>query len=1455
MHTMFLAVLTILALAGVPAFHAGAAVPQFTERAQAAGLANPGFTFCLAADDFDGDGDVDVFEGNYTRPGWSSPHQPRLYANDGAGNFALVTDSAFAICVGSVWLDMDADGDLDAVTFTDGVTPLVCYENLGGLQFVDVTAAVGLAGVNAVQVDVCDFDGDSWLDLVVARRAASGTTIEVWCRRGTGFVQEQVFPTPTTTPTTAIDFITAFDWDRDRDPDLLVHDGGAYWDYDPRTYALENRPGEVTAFAVFPVPEFPATWSPFTWTDVDLDGDWDFFAGASDYHGGQNHLVVQQTPGTWVDVGAGAGLWAPWLYTSNATWGDLDLDGYPDLFEPRFAAFAGYTTSRLSRNNGDLTFSDISAALGATVAQYSNGNAWFDADADGDLDLLVARGGDHNTSYSLDSTTGMYFRNDTAGAGHWLQIDLAGAGGNRYGRGAEVAVHAGERLLLATPCGGSAPGRAQNPHRITVGLAQAATVDSVVVRWRSGRVTRLVNVPADRRITIAEASPLAFADVTDSYPGLNDEGAGNSVAWIDFDADGDLDLSVGAGANQTNRLFLNGLAGTGAVSFTSFADPLVAYPATTRGLAWGVFAGADRCPDLYLTAPYTANVLLENTCGSVTDRTDEVTAGQATPTNGVRVVDFDRDGRLDLHELRPEAPDRLLRNLGDWRFAEMPPSALSLVDGSFDAIWGDADGDGDQDGYVTREAPWPNVLLRNDGDGVFTDVTPAVLAITDRSQGATWGDYDNDGDLDLFVTNWLAPNRLFRNDGSFNFTDVTVSGMDVVRRGQSSVWGDLDNDGWLDLYVANQGDPNQMWLNVPDGAGGRTFEDVSYPEIADLGPSTGVCMADYDQDGDLDIYVGAHLGANTLLRNELQSGNHWLQFDLVATQSNASSIGSRLTVSAGGVTMYREVGANNGMWSQEPTRQHFGLGPTTAADSVVVQWPSGAVSRIANVQADTRMVVQEPPALSPNVLFADNFDTGPSPTWYAPRGGWRAENQHYLNHQTSGFADSAHPLFNGSADLTNYTVQMDFSPTVPASQGAVLNILVNLSQQAIPWPIAGTTGYNVGFGYNSNVGISRLDGNGTGEYLLNVPSDPRVVMSVGHVYVVAVAAEFGALKFKVYEKGTDDPGWLYVVEDDTYRNGHFGVFTWNTLGWIDNVVVTGTPQIECSVTDVPADQGGYLAVTWGRHIFDEPSALVPVTEYDIQRYAENWELLATVAASGAESYTAVVSTNDILTLGQPKPYSRYRVMARTSDPAIFYESRADSAYSIDNIPPPKPAATLVDAPDYRYIVWTNPDVPDFASACVFRGTEAGFTPGEPLTCPASNIYTETHLAWYFYRVQFADIHGNLSEFSDELHGQWPTGVPGVLPTALRLHPCRPNPFNPRTTIKFDLPEAESVRLAVFDLAGRLVRMLVDENRSPGTYEVAWDGRDTEGREVGSGTYLARLEAGGNVEVMRMALLR
>ncbi len=94
-----------------------------------------------------------------------------------------------------------------------------------------------------------------------------------------------------------------------------------------------------------------------------------------------------------------------------------------------------------------------------------------------------------------------------------------------------------------------------------------------------------------------------------------------------------------------------------------------------------------------------------------------------------------------------------------------------------------------------------------------------------------------------------------------------------------------------------------------------------------------------------------------------------------------------------------------------------------------------------------------------------------------------------------------------------------------------------------------------------------------------------------------------------------------------------------------------------------------------------------------------------------------------------------------------------------------------------------------------------------------------------------------------------------MPTLLRLYPCRPNPFNPRTTIKYDLPVAGAVRLAVFDVAGRLVRTLVEDSMPQGSHEAVWDGRDSTGREVGSGSYLARLEFGGRVETVRMGLVR
>jgi hypothetical protein len=435
-------------------------------------------------------------------------------------------------------------------------------------------------------------------------------------------------------------------------------------------------------------------------------------------------------------------------------------------------------------------------------------------------------------------------------------------------------------------------------------------------------------------------------------------------------------------------------------------------------------------------------------------------------------------------------------------------------------------------------------------------------------------------------------------------------------------------------------------------------------------------------------------------------------------------------------------------------------------------------------------------------------------------------------------------------------VQLDYVPTLAAPEGVVLNLLINMSQPAIPWPAVGTTGYNISFGWNDCVGIAKFDGSGAGagNYLVEVASDQRVHLAVGHTYVIVFAAEFGTLKFKVYEKGTTDPGWMYTVDDATYGSGYFGLFTWNSLGWIDNVVVRAATEFNATVADVPNDQGGQLAVSWNRHLFDRAAATIPVTEYAVQRFSGTWQDVAAVAATEADSYSATVTTPNILTIGQPASYSHYRVLVKTANPAVYFASTPDSAYSIDNVAPPKPAAVLVDDLNYRYVTWANPGIADFATACVYRGTSSGFTPDVPVECPGV-FYNELDLDWYFYRVQFTDSHGNVSEFSDELHGQWPTPVPGAVPAALRLYPCQPNPFNPRTTIKFDLPVAGTVRLAVFDLAGRLMRTLVGEDMSPGSHEVLWDGRDVAGREVGSGTYLARLEFNGKVQTIRMGLVR
>ena len=293
-----------------------------------------------------------------------------------------------------------------------------------------------------------------------------------------------------------------------------------------------------------------------------------------------------------------------------------------------------------------------------------------------------------------------------------------------------------------------------------------------------------------------------------------------------------------------------------------------------------------------------------------------------------------------------------------------------------------------------------------------------------------------------------------------------------------------------------------------------------------------------------------------------------------------------------------------------------------------------------------------------------------------------------------------------------------------------------------------------------------------------------------------------------------------------------------------------------ALLDVPDDQGGQLTVSWRKHIYDVAGATAPVTEYDVQRYGLDWETLVVVVAAQIDSYSIVVQTGDILTVGQPEPFSQYRIVARTADPIEMYTSPPNTGYSIDNLPPAKPIASLYETPDTRLIVWTVPAIPDLGSMCIFRSTEVGLIPEEPLICPATGLFIEEDRNYYFYRVQFTDIHGNLSEFSDELHGQWPTGGNLPTPVAFSLGQNAPNPFNPQTTISFDLPKQTVVGLRIYDVSGRLVRTLLDgEVIDQGRRDATWNGRDDTGKQVAAGVYVYRIEAGEFKETKRMVLIK
>jgi hypothetical protein len=348
-------------------------------------------------------------------------------------------------------------------------------------------------------------------------------------------------------------------------------------------------------------------------------------------------------------------------------------------------------------------------------------------------------------------------------------------------------------------------------------------------------------------------------------------------------------------------------------------------------------------------------------------------------------ADYDNDGFADfvVTSLPGSANGKnlLFHNNGDGTFTNVSAGAVTsdlLVPASL--VWCDYDNDGFMDLFVVSASPDRfNRLYHNNRDATFTRIQSNAVAadqwaVGGQGNAAAWGDYDNDGLPDLFIAAGSTPNRLYHNDGAGAFTKVTSGPMLAHAPGIASfgcVWGDYDNDGYLDLFVSNYNGGNQLFHNNGDG----TFTEIvsgptneGGPGITHLAPS----WVDYDNDGVLDLFVaGGFTDQQTPVKNLLYHNNGntnaWLKVNCIGTVSNRAAIGTKLRVRATirGKTFWqvREVNQGGGHSSLPPV-VHFGLGDATNVDAVRIEWPSGFVQEFPNVPVKRTLTITEPPRLS-----------------------------------------------------------------------------------------------------------------------------------------------------------------------------------------------------------------------------------------------------------------------------------------------------------------------------------------------------------------------------------------------------------------------------------------------------------------------------------------------------------
>jgi hypothetical protein len=1005
--------------------------------------------------DYNGDGWIDLAVANTGRN--------FLYRNQGDGSFLKITSGPvvedYVDAGTAIWGDYNNDGFPDLfVPSWSGITNCL-YRNNGTGAFVKVTNAPATdEGGQTSGAAWFDYNQDGFLDLLVANFVPN---VKTFLYRnngdGIGFTKmNSILAGPLPDSTGLITGVAGSDYDADGDLDLFLSRDDATSLFFRNTG--DSKFEELAGNSVGGFVDRRASGGAFA--DYDNDGDLDLYLIDGAEKIGTNYLYLNTGSGVFSRVEtADAGMLTGQPGNSPAAaWADYDNDGFLDLFVSNFGSGSGGANS-LYRNNGNGSFSKVLTGNIVTDTGKFWGCSWGDYDNNGFPDLFVATG-----ALSGKSSDNVLYRNN-GNSNNWLKIKLRGTISNRDAVGVKVRIK--------TTIGGRtfwqlrelSPMSSQSDPRPNFGLGDAKKAETVRVEWPSGKLQEFRDVLANQifdvvepdtsrnfsildprqsasigatvtfrvvgngplpfyarwshsgtnipggdsttliltNITLARAGEYtariedfngavstvtAHLEVYDPFSKItegevvNDRGIFWSAAWADYDGDGFIDLV--ASTTGKNHLYRNRGDGT----FSRIISGPVVEDTIDGGGVWGDYDN-DGAIDLFVANYSDIKDFLYHNSGDGTF-TRNLTPPVATEGGKAAVpgwADYNNDGHLDLvvSNLDPKVNTFLYRNNGDGRsFTKMTQATAGDVpadSGWCNSVgWADYDNDGDLDLYIPRDDP-TSLFYRNRGDGTFERLASNDIGDFVDRPGSTsaFGDYDNDGDLDMFITLGAAnsgTNYLYRNNGAGRFERMSTAAAgrltEEFGNAPGAAWADYDNDGHLDLFLTGFGPglttegTNSLHHNNGDG----TFTSITTGSlVSDRSKFWGCAWGDYDNNGFPDIFLtsGALSGRayhNALFRNKGNS-NRWLKVELVGTVSNRSAIGAKVRVKATirGRTFWQLREIEGGNRNQNDLRPNFGLGDATAAETVRVEWPSGIVQEFQNVAPNRILTVIEPPKL------------------------------------------------------------------------------------------------------------------------------------------------------------------------------------------------------------------------------------------------------------------------------------------------------------------------------------------------------------------------------------------------------------------------------------------------------------------------------------------------------------